>query len=142
MDRNETIRIGVGVVVFRGEEVLVVKRGKEPLKGKWSIPGGGLEFGEALEAGVLREVREETGLDVRLTGSIGVFEALPGDHGQTGHTILIDYIAEWIGGEPVADDDAEEAEFVSIDEAMARLSWDETRRALAMALAQRAAGGS
>jgi 8-oxo-dGTP diphosphatase len=128
------IGIGVGAVVFRGPQILVVKRGKPPFLGQWSIPGGGLHHGERLEDAVCREVIEETGITIRIGGLIGVFEALPRDHADEGllsHTILIDYWAEWEAGEPVAGDDAADAEFVSIDEALRRVSWDETRRAIA-----------
>lgn len=134
MEPQETIRIGVGAVVFRGDEVLLIRRGKPPFKGQWSIPGGGLEHGERLEDAVRREVREETTLEIELTGLIGVFEAMPEDTGQLGHTVMIDYAAEWISGEPVAGDDAAEAAFVSYEEAARRLSWDETRRAVEMAI--------
>jgi len=56
--------VGVGAVVVQDARVLLVRRGTEPLKGRWTLPGGLLEVGEALTAGVIREVREETGLDV------------------------------------------------------------------------------
>ncbi len=137
MTKNETIRIGVGAVVFRGEEVLLVKRGKPPFKGHWSIPGGGLEFGERLEDAARREVMEETGLEIEITGLIGAFEAMPEDIGQLTHVVMIDYHAEWIAGEPVAADDAAEAAFFSFDEARERLSWDDTRRAVSMAIEMR-----
>ncbi len=137
MKQNETIRIGVGAVVFRGEEVLLVKRGKPPFKGHWSIPGGGLEFGERLKDGVRREVMEETGLEIEIGGLIGVFEAMPEDTGQLTHTVMVDYVANWVAGEPVAADDAADAAFFSFDEARERLSWDETRRAVAMAIDMR-----
>ena len=57
---------GVGAIVFRGMEVLLVKRGRPPALGKWSIPGGLVELGESLGASVQREVMEEVGLDVRI----------------------------------------------------------------------------
>jgi len=137
MEKNETIRIGVGAVVFRGEEVLLVKRGKPPFEGHWSIPGGGLEFGERLEAAATREVMEETGIEVKIGALIGVFEAMPDDVGQLTHTVMVDYCAEWSAGEPIAADDAADAAFFSFDEARKRLSWDETRRAVAMAIDMR-----
>ena len=104
MDEKEKIFIGVGAVVFRGEDVLVIKRGKPPFLGKWSIPGGGLHYGERIEDAVRREVREETGLEIDIIGLIDVFEAAPGSHGGevSVHTLLIDYVAEWVSGEPQA----------------------------------------
>lgn len=137
MTQNETIRIGVGAVVFRGAEILLVKRGKPPFKGHWSIPGGGLEFGERLEDGVRREVMEETGLTIEIRGLIGVFEGLPADFGQIAHTVMIDYSADWVAGDPVAADDAAAAAFFPMNEARERLAWDQTRRAVAMAIEMR-----
>ncbi len=134
MAKDEIIRIGVGAVVFRGDEVLLVRRGKPPFLGHWSIPGGGLEFGERLEDAARREVMEETGIEVEISGLIGVFEATPGEAGQTDHIVMVDYYGEWRTGEPVAADDAADTEFVSFDEARRRLAWDETRRALVMAI--------
>ena len=144
MSSDQTIAIGVGAVIFRGDEVLIIKRGKPPFMGQWSIPGGGLEFGEKVTDAVIREVREETGLEVKLIGLLDVFDAIPEPvQGQpeddfVTHTVIIDYVGEWISGEPVAGDDAAAAEFVSVDEAISRLSWDVTRQALARALEIRA----
>ena len=131
------IGIGVGAVVFRGADVLIIKRGKAPFIGQWSIPGGGLHVGERLEDAVVREVREETGVEIRRLRLIGVFEALPqmrDGEGYLRHTLMIDYAADWTGGEPVAGDDAAAAEFVPIEEALARVSWDLTRIAIASAV--------
>lgn len=131
------IAIGVGAVVFRGDEVLIIKRGKAPFMGQWSIPGGGLREGERLEDAVIREVREETGVEIRLFGLIGVFEALPEARSGEGflrHTLMIDYAAQWVRGAPVAGDDAAAAAFAPIEDALARVSWDVTRTAIAGAL--------
>ena len=133
-DGEPKITVGVGAVVFRGDDVLLIRRGKPPFLGQWSIPGGALHHGEKLEDAVRREVREETGVDIRLGGLIGVFEALPALAGGARHVVMVDYWADWTAGAPVAGDDALEAEFVALDEAMRRLSWDETRRAVAGAL--------
>lgn len=132
---DQQVRVGVGAVVFREGMVLVIKRGKPPFDGRWSIPGGGLHYGERLEDAVRREVREETGIDIRIGGLIGVFEAVPGAHPEIErHVVMADYWAEWVDGEPIAGDDAAAAEFVTPDEARARVNWDETRRAIAGAL--------
>lgn len=140
MASSETITVGVGAVVFRGDTVLVIKRGQPPFEGRWSIPGGKLLHGERVVDGVRREVREETGLEIELLGLLDVFDALPGDPDGdfTSHMVIIDYAAEWVSGEPVAGDDAAEAEFVSIEEAVSRLSWDVTREAIARAAEIRA----
>lgn len=132
---SSVIAVGVGAIVFRGGDVLLVKRGRAPFAGRWSIPGGKLHHGEALLDAVRREVREETRIEIAVGALIGVFEALPGavEEAFGVHTLMIDYAAEWTKGEPVAGDDAAAAEFVAYDEALARLSWDQTRRALALA---------
>ena len=126
----------VGVVCLRGEEVLLIKRGTPPRLGQWSVPGGRLEWGEALQDAALRELKEETGVDAELLGLIdvidGVFPARPGGE-ITRHYVLIDYAARWTGGEPMAGDDAAEARFVSRDEAMELVEWEETRRVIAEA---------
>lgn len=127
---QEGPRIGVGAVVFRGREVLVIRRGKEPFLGEWSIPGGGLHHGERLEDAVRREVMEETGISIRIGGLLGVFEALPGEGGGARHVVMVDYWAEWAAGEPVAGDDAAAAEFVPLAEAKKRVGWDLTRGAI------------
>lgn len=132
MSGREKIFAGVGAVVFRGDDVLVIRRGKAPFKGQWSIPGGGLDYGERLADAVMREVREETGVEIRILGLLDVFEALPAETGHA-HVLMIDYVAEWVSGEPRAGDDAEAAEFVSLEEAERRISWDTTRRAIARA---------
>ncbi len=134
---EQQIRVGVGAVVFRGENVLVIKRGKPPFLGRWSIPGGGLHHGERLEDAVRREVMEETGVEIRIGGLIGVFEVVPDDRQDpdfSRHVVMVDYWAEWLSGEPVPGDDAAAAEFTPLEEALARVSWDETRRAIADAM--------
>lgn len=142
MSKSETISIGVGAVVFRGSDVLLIKRGKAPFKGEWSIPGGGLEFGERVRDAVIREVREETGVEIELIGLLDVFDAIaPGEQRPMAHMVLIDYVAEWVAGAPRPGDDAVEAEFVSVETAIARLSWDVTRQAIRRAIDVRAGFG-
>ncbi len=138
MKAGEKIFVGVGAVVFRGDEVLVIKRGKPPFEGQWSIPGGKLEYEERLADAVIREVREETKLEIEILGLLDVFEAMPHETGQHAHMIMIDYVAEWLSGEPMAGDDAAEAAFVSLEEAISRLSWDLTRQAVRRAAKLRA----
>ena len=121
----------VGVVCLRGDAVLLIKRGTPPRLGQWSLPGGRMEWGETTTTTALRELKEETGVDAELLGLIdvidGVFPARPGGE-ITRHYVLIDYAARWTAGEPVAGDDAAEARFVSREQAMALVEWDETRR--------------
>lgn len=126
----------VGVVCLRGDEVLLIKRGTPPRLNQWSLPGGRLEWGETTAVAALRELKEETGVDAVLLGLIdvidGVFPARPGGE-ITRHYVLIDYAARWTAGEPVAGDDAADARFVSRDEAMALVEWEETRRVISEA---------
>jgi 8-oxo-dGTP diphosphatase len=96
--------LGVGALVFRGRgedlEILLVERGKEPLKGFWSLPGGLLEVGEKLADGIRREVLEETGLDVEAVSMFEIFERIiPDADGRPEyHYVLIDYICRVAGG--------------------------------------------
>jgi 8-oxo-dGTP diphosphatase len=121
----------VGVVCLRGGEVLLIRRGKPPKQGEWSLPGGRIEPGErAVDAG-LRELMEETGVKAEIVGLIDVVDGLFPEAGR--HYVLIDYAARWISGEPVAGDDALEARFVPLDQADAMLGWSETRRVIRLA---------
>ncbi len=132
MATQPQIKASVGAVVFKGAEVLLIKRGQMPYKGHWSIPGGKVQHGEKLEQALQREVREETGVEINVIGLIDVFESLPKGEGED-HYLMIDYVAEWVSGNPVAADDAEAAAFLLYPEALSRLAWDQTRRALSQA---------
>jgi len=98
----------VSAVVLRGNRVLLVERGHEPLKGYWSLPGGVVEVGEGLEDAVRREVREETGLLVAPASIVVVFERILCDSSGKPeyHYVLIDYLCRVTGGELEAADDA------------------------------------
>jgi len=100
--------IGVGAIIIADGKVALIKRGKAPLLGEWSIPGGMLELGETLRAGAEREAREETGLTVRATEMLGVFERIvPDEAGRTAyHYVLIDFLCEIVSGELCAGHDA------------------------------------
>ena len=99
--------VGVGALLFRRDRILMAQRGKEPLKGWWSLPGGALETGESLADAVRREVREETGLEIRPLGVLEIFERIMRDaHGEPEyHYVLIDYVCRVTGGELCAGDD-------------------------------------
>ena len=71
--------VGVGAILIRGDRILMARRGKIPMKGWWSLPGGALETGELLEDGIRREVREETGLEVKPVGMFQIFERIMRD---------------------------------------------------------------
>lgn len=126
----------VGVVCLKGDQVLLIKRGTPPRLGQWSLPGGRIEWGEAVDAAALRELKEETGVEAELTGLLDVVDGVftSRETGETTrHYVMIDYAARWTGGEPKAGDDAADARFFTRDEAMAAVEWDETRRVIEQA---------
>jgi ADP-ribose pyrophosphatase YjhB (NUDIX family) len=108
--------VGVGAVIFRGEEVLLVRRGQEPAQGDWSLPGGLVELGETLIAALHREIAEETGLRVRIFGIAAVLERLfPDAAGKFAyHYVLIDYLCEYLEGELKPGSDITAARFVAL----------------------------
>ncbi len=124
----------VGVVCFRGREVLLIRRGKAPRLGQWSIPGGRMEFGETVQAAALRELKEETGIEAEILGLVDVVDSL--DAAADWHGVLVDYAARWTAGEPVAGDDAAQARFLPLDQALAKVDWNETRRVITLAWAR------
>ncbi len=122
--------VGVGGVVISDGCVLLIRRGSEPLKGEWSIPGGTLEVGETLVEGIARELCEETGLEVKVLELIEVFErifeAQPGRPAQSDasgraarpqyHFVILDYLCEAVGGEPRPGGDVTDLAFAREDE--------------------------
>lgn len=125
-----------GVVCLRGDEVLLIRRGRPPLQGEWSLPGGRIEPGERAVDAALRELREETGVEAQVTGLLDVVDGIFPDAGR--HYVLVDYAARWLSGEPVAGDDAAEARFVGLDEVEALVGWGQTRRVIRLAVEARA----
>jgi 8-oxo-dGTP diphosphatase len=109
----ETPLVGVGAVVVDQGRVLLVRRGREPLKGQWSLPGGMLEVGERLTDGVLREVKEETGLIVTPVELIELLDRIHREGERVRyHYVIADYLCKVVGGELQAASDADAVRWV------------------------------
>ena len=108
----------VGAVVLDGERVLLIRRGQEPQKGEWSLPGGALELGETLDEGVRREVLEETGLVVEPVRVVAVLDRIVLDEAERVryHYVLVDSLCRVVGGSLRCASDAVEADWVLRDE--------------------------
>lgn len=127
--------VGVGVVILRRNtqgqtEVLMIRRGKAPRRGQWSIPGGRQLLGESLEAAAHREVQEETGLDIANLRLLDAVDSITRDDAGAVeyHYSLIDFAADWHAGEARAGSDAAEVAWMT-QEALDGLDlWQETRR--------------
>lgn len=130
--------VGVGAVIVNSGSVLLIKRGKAPLLGEWSIPGGMLELGETLREAAAREALEETGLQVRATELLGVFERIvPDDQKRTlYHYVLLDFVCEVLAGEVCAGCDAADARWFSRNELENLPLPTDTRDVLFLALAK------
>jgi 8-oxo-dGTP diphosphatase len=132
--------VGVGAVIWNEKnEIVLIRRGQEPRRGQWSIPGGRLEWGEPVKDAILREVREETGLVVEIAGFIDVVDSVTRDEAGTvsHHYVLIDFSARYLSGDISAGSDAADARWVPYT-ALAEYSlWTETRRIIETAWAMR-----
>ena len=130
--------VGVGAVILRDGEVLIVRRANPLLQGEWSIPGGALELGEKLRDGVAREVREETGLNVEVGPVLDVFDSIfPDAEGRTQyHYVLVDYLCHQQQGTAMAASDASELRWARPEElaalGMKQVTIDVIRKAIAL----------
>ncbi len=112
--------MAVGAVVLDAGRVLLVRRGQEPLKGQWSLPGGAVELGETLESALTREVREETSLDVVVGPVVEVLDSIRRDPGGRAeyHYVIIDYACTVRSGTStvaVHGSDAADVRWVGVD---------------------------
>jgi len=125
--------VGVGVVVWRGDEVLLIKRGKPPRAGCWSLPGGRQKLGETAREAGAREVLEETGVRVAIGDLIDVVDSITRDaDGRVRlQYTLVDFQAHWLAGEPAAASDAADARWVHRDDLADYGLWEETLRVIA-----------
>lgn len=123
------------MICLRASEVLLIRRGKAPTRGEWTLPGGRIEWGEQAAAAALRELWEETTVEAEVLGLVdvvdGIFPATSTEPER--HFLLVDYAARWLFGEPNAGDDAAEARFWPLDQARRLVRWDETARVIAEA---------
>jgi ADP-ribose pyrophosphatase YjhB (NUDIX family) len=104
----------VGAVLIHEGRVLLIRRGKEPLRGRWVVPGGTVELGETLEEALAREVLEETGLVVTPREVVAVFDRIQRDAGRVDyHYVIVDYLCDYVSGEARAGSDAEAVALVA-----------------------------
>lgn len=121
----------VGVVCFKVQDVLLIRRGQAPMAGAWSLPGGRIEFCERVEDAALRELKEETGIDALLLGIVDVVDGIFTSRRtgkQTRHYVLFDYVAKWVAGDLIAGDDAADAQWIALEQLDCVELWEETRR--------------
>jgi 8-oxo-dGTP diphosphatase len=127
--------VGIGIVVIKGDSVLLVRRGKPPNIGAWTLPGGAQEVGETAEDAGRRELQEETGLEVGPMYFAATVDNIRRD--ETGrvrfHYTIIDFAARWVSGEPVADTDVTEAVWAKLDTLDDYGLWSEAHRVITIA---------
>jgi ADP-ribose pyrophosphatase YjhB (NUDIX family) len=137
-DEHRSPVVGVGVVVWKGNDVLLIRRGKPPRKGSWSLPGGRQHLGETTRETALREVAEETGTQIRVGSLLDVIDSItqePG--GDLLHYTLVDFDADWVAGDLVAGDDAAAAIWADADDLGRYDLWSETVRIIALSRRRR-----
>lgn len=118
--------VGVGAVVIQDDQVLLVRRGEEPLKGRWSLPGGALELGESLEEAVVREVLEECCVNVHPIAVVEVFDKITrGADGRIQyHYVLVDFLCRCVGGTVQCASDAADARWVRREQLNSHSSYE------------------
>lgn len=127
--------VGIGIVVLKGSSVLLVRRGKPPNVGTWTLPGGAQELGETTEQAARRELLEETGLEVGELHFAATVDNIRRDTAERVrfHYTIIDFAARWETGEPMAASDVTEAAWVSLDALDLYDLWSEAHRVIAIA---------
>ncbi|HEV2626025.1 MAG TPA: NUDIX hydrolase [Xanthobacteraceae bacterium] len=132
--------LAVSAAIFHDGRVLIVRRGRPPAHGLYTLPGGGVELGESLEQAVIREVREETGLAIAPLALVGFREAIARDAAGRieRHFVILPFAARWIGGEIALNEELAEAQWREPDE-LAGLKTTEGLAQIVAAAAERIA---
>src|SRR5690242_21484125 len=132
--------LAVSAAIFHDDRVLIVRRGRPPAHGLYTLPGGGVELGESLEQAVIREVREETGLAIAPLALVGFREAIARDAAGRieCHFVILPFAARWIGGEITLNEELAEAQWRKPDE-LAGLKTTEGLAQIVAAAAERIA---
>jgi 8-oxo-dGTP diphosphatase len=107
-------QLAVSAAIFRDDKILLVRRARSPAKGYYSLPGGRVEFGEALHTALHREVDEETALKIEIVELAGWREALPATTGG-GHYLIMSFAARWIASEPLLNDELDDFRWLAPD---------------------------
>ncbi|HTW26427.1 MAG TPA: NUDIX hydrolase [Acetobacteraceae bacterium] len=127
--------VGIGIVVLKADSVLLVRRGRAPALGQWSLPGGAQELGETAEAAARRELEEEAGLAV---GTLHLAANVDSIHRDAAgrirfHYTILDFAARWRDGEPVAGGDVSAVAWAPVDRLANYELWDEALRVIGIA---------
>ena len=133
MGHDKSPVVGASVLLHRADgKVVLVKRSREPGKGRWALPGGITKWGERVEETAVREVREETGLDVRLLELVGVYDIIEKDRENRArfHYVTVCFKGERIGGRLRVGSDVENAKWFGPKELNEEMLTDCTLRAL------------
>lgn len=130
--------VGVGVVAVKDGRVLLIRRGKPPRAGAWSLPGGRQRLGETVRETARRELREETGVEAAVTALLDVVDSITrDDDGAIAyHYTLVDFLAEWRDGTARAGGDAAEVVWADPDDLGSYELWEETLRVIRLGLAR------
>jgi len=131
--------VGVGAVVWRGEDVLLVRRANPPRPGSWTLPGGAQHVGETVAEAVHREIREETGVEIEIFDVVAVVDLIDRDDAGAVrfHYTVVDLLAEWRHGEATAGDDADAVAWVGTDDLDAFGVSPQAKRVIATAAGMR-----